>query len=223
MSDKVQKILSTGLAQLGIALPDDSSRRILLYLDELMKWNRKMNLVGAAPANELIESHFLDSLTLLPFTDTLIPGDRILDIGTGAGFPGLVLKAAAPALDITLAEPRQKRCAFLRHASRCMGLNDVRVLDLFLRPEDPPVALTGQFSLVVSRAVTDLADFLRLAHPFTRHGGMVVCMKGPKAETELAAWQESGAQREKYELGEIKSFTLPFCNAERHLVMFTKK
>jgi len=135
MSHKPAEILADGLARMGIVLAHEAVDRLARYFQELKKWNSTYNLVGKAPDQDLIEKHFLDSLTLLPLMQEWGCPSPLLDIGTGAGFPGLVLKAALPELQVTLLEPRQKRVAFLKHIVRTLGLRGVTILAARLEPE----------------------------------------------------------------------------------------
>ena len=126
MSD-FSKRLETGLQLLGIEISAEAYDRLTLYFAELKKWSKKVNLIAKSAGDEqIVESHFLDSLTILP----LLTGENahLLDIGTGAGFPALVCKAALPELAVTLVEPRLKRVSFLGHITRILGLEEVRVL-----------------------------------------------------------------------------------------------
>ena len=102
-----EKILTDGLAQMKITVQGHAISSLAVYCRELLKWSTKINLVGKAPANVLLENHFLDSLALLPLIMEYAPTGPLLDVGTGAGFPGLVLKAVCPEVSVTLIEPRQ--------------------------------------------------------------------------------------------------------------------
>ncbi len=114
--------------------------RLNLYFNELKKWGRKVNLIAKSSSDQqIVENHFIDSLTILP----LLVGanTHLLDIGTGAGFPALVCKAAYPELAITLVEPRLKRVSFLGHITRTLGLQEVKILSC--RVEDEQLASFG--------------------------------------------------------------------------------
>lgn len=212
-------ILAQGCKALGIPLSHaESIDRLVCYYNELVKWNRRMNLVSQATELEMVESHFLDSLTLLPHLNS---EDRpqLLDVGTGAGFPGLVLKAAWPELELTLVEPRAKRVTFLRHIVRSLHLDHVTIIEKRLEP-----GLAGQlptWACITSRAVANISDFLELAAPFSPPDGTVICMKGPKAEEEISQWlAEQPAS--PYTLQNIVTLALPFSRARRSLVIFSK-
>ncbi|HET97721.1 MAG TPA: 16S rRNA (guanine(527)-N(7))-methyltransferase RsmG [Desulfurivibrio alkaliphilus] len=220
MPSASRQILTDGAHRLGLVLERTALERLLAYHAELRKWNRKINLVAQAPELELLETHFLDSLTLLPLLSpapTLEPLD-LLDIGSGAGFPGLVLKCCLPdRLAVTLAEPRQKRVAFLRQVVRTVGLGSgIEVLARRLEPGE-----SGSWPLITSRAFASITDFLNLCGGLSPPGGRVICMKGPRAEEELALWQRQG-QAEFFRLEEVRSLSLPFSGAARHLLVFQR-
>ncbi|MFA6283082.1 MAG: 16S rRNA (guanine(527)-N(7))-methyltransferase RsmG [Desulfurivibrionaceae bacterium] len=219
-----KKILQEGLAAMAIALDTQAQAQLVTYCGELLRWSAKINLVAKAPLREIWETHFLDSLTLLqvlpPQESAQLP---LLDIGTGAGFPGLALKAARPELPVILVEPRQKRVSFLRHVIRTLGLKDIEVLCGRLEKTSGVVA--GQplsVPLVTSRAFTDISEFLLHTAAVNPAGGRVICMKGPRATEEIEAWRL--AQPESpYRLQEIVELTLPFSGKARNLVVFTKE
>ena len=219
-----KKILRQGIAAMGIVLDDPAQERLVTYCEELLRWSAKINLVARAELHEIWESHFLDSLTLLrvlpPLGETQQP---LLDIGTGAGFPGLALKAARPELPVILVEPRQKRVSFLRHVIRTLGLKKIEVLCGRLEKDCPEV--DGQSlsaPIVTSRAFTNLGDFLLHAASVNPTGGRVVCMKGPRAKEEIGAWHlaQPGSP---YRLREIIQLTLPFSGKVRNLIIFSKE
>ena len=190
------------------------------YFCELKKWSPKVNLIAKNMADsEILENHLLDSLTLLP----LLEGERVhlLDIGTGAGFPGLVVKAARRDLAVTLVEPRQKRVTFLRHVARNLGLAEVTVLAC--RAEEEALLLSGLGAThVTSRAVSDVAVFLQMAERFARCGARVVCMKGPRWEEELEQAERVGIAA-VYHLEQVVHRSLPFSGASRTLLVFTHR
>ena len=217
-------ILQEGLGAMSIALDEQAQDRLVTYCDELLRWGAKINLVAKAPLRETWETHFLDSLSLLR---VLPPQENrqqpLLDIGTGAGFPGLALKAARPELPVILVEPRQKRVSFLRHVIRTLGLKDIEVL--CGRLEKGSAEVDGQtlaVPIVTSRAFTNIGEFLLHTAAVNPIGGQVICMKGPRAEEEIGAWR-SEQPNSPYRLQEIVELTLPFSGKIRNLVVFTKE
>jgi 16S rRNA (guanine527-N7)-methyltransferase len=219
--DEACRLLEHGLAALGLApLPSPRLTQLYGYFTELGKWNRKMNLVAQAPDREVLENHFLDSLTLLPAIAD--HGGPLLDVGSGAGFPGLVMKIAQPELAVSLLEPRQKRVQFLRHVIRTLRLTNIQVVEGRLTAGDETFALThGQFPLITSRAVTEIGPFLDLVATVTPPQGQVLCMKGPKAEGELATWRAQWPVT-PFTMERSLSFTLPLSGAGRKIVVFRK-
>ncbi|MDD5759064.1 MAG: 16S rRNA (guanine(527)-N(7))-methyltransferase RsmG [Desulfobulbaceae bacterium] len=218
--EEAGRYLNSGLLSLGLEpLSAPCLARFWLYFLELEKWNRKMNLVAKATEKDILETHFLDSLTLLP---ELIDGP-LLDVGSGAGFPGLALKIAKPELSVVLLEPRQKRVNFLRHVIRSLHLQDIEVVPDRLTADDQAFISTyGQFPLITSRALAEIDPFLALVAAVSPPAGRVLCMKGPRCEEELAAWrQQSPCSPFVMERG--VHFALPFSGAGRSVVIFRKK
>ncbi len=144
----------------------------------------------------------------------------MLDIGSGAGFPGLVLKAAYPEPRVVLVEPRQKRASFLRHIIRTLKLTGIEVYTLHLTPDDPrQQQKLGRFPLITSRALTDLGGFLSLAAAYCAPAGFVLGMKGRKASEELSQWQQSQPDSPFTQVAR-HTYTLPFSDIQRHILVF---
>jgi len=227
MPENYRKYLRTGLQRLGLVVEDEELllERLLVYLAELQKWNRKINLIARGTEElRILENHFLDSLTLLPYArpDRDHPHPTLLDVGSGAGFPGLVLKAASPALAVTLVEPRQKRAFFLQHMIRTLGLSRIEVVQEHLEPEpnrdrDRGTFQDRRFRFITSRGLTEIRPFLTMVAPFLEPDGRVLCMKGPAGETEAAA--TAGADH-GLSLLASSSLHLPYSGAERLIFIF---
>jgi len=219
---EVQDFLSHGIETMGLHLDhqEEACARLSRYFHELKKWNRKVNLVARTlDDQQILANHFLDSLTLLPILDREnIEAETVLDIGTGAGFPGLVLKAAWPHLQVVLIEPRSNRYYFLRHIVRALDLKKVEVLNMRLDEGSAPEELAGRkFTVITSRAFTEIGRFARLAAPYLAGNGRIVCMKGPGADREIAGLNRKGLP-EKFYVSGRKEFRLPYSKAERTLV-----
>lgn len=202
--------LMEGGLRLGVPLSPHTVARLVLYLQELTRWNAKVNLTGHATQADIINKDFLDSLaafTLITPDPGLIrpgPGLRVLDVGTGAGFPGLVLKLQDPYLAVTLLEPSQKKAAFLHHMIGLLGVCGATVL--IARIEDLKPGQVGPFDLITSRAVRPeliLAEAPRLLAP----GGLVLLFRA----------NPMGDAPSGYRLVRETSFTLPFIDAPRTL------
>ncbi len=154
-------LLAQGAAALDVVLSPQQLDRLVLYHSELSKWMRRINLVAKnTSAEQLAERHFLDSLLMAPLV-AAHPAPNLLDIGSGAGFPGLVVAALFPDSPCTLVEPRQKRAAFLRHMVRLLRLGRVQVCEERVENIDTYVG----YSHISGRAVAEPAAFLQLARP----------------------------------------------------------
>lgn len=210
--------LSHGCHAIGLPELDiEAVERLFVYFKELQRWSQKINLIAKkATDREILEKHFLDSLTLLPLLDGENP--HLLDIGTGAGFPGLVCKAAKPELQLTLVEPRQKRVAFLSHIARTLQLTEISILNC--RVEDEALLPSnGGFTHITSRAVTEVKMFLDMSSRFMKSGVQVICMKGPKWQEELAVWENSTSPV-NFSLQSQVAYILPHSKANRNLLVF---
>ena len=202
-------LLVRGGAQLGLAMDAAGVERLLVYLAELMKWSRRVNLIARdTPEAQVVETHFLDSLTLLPFLDGA--GEvHLLDVGSGAGFPGLALACVRPDARCTLCEPRQKRVSFLRHVVRTLGLVNVEVVAD--RVEAHAADWPGRFTHITSRAVAEPAAFLPLVRPLVTPAARVLLMLARAEGLAGIDRLVSGPWRVDAE----RRFVLPFSKAPR--------
>ncbi len=210
--------LRSGCRKMDLPEIDDAALdQLFIYFRELKHWSRKINLIAKKATNsEILEKHFLDSLTLLPLLGET--GSHLLDIGTGAGFPGLVCKVAKPDLQLTLVEPRLKRVAFLSHVTRTLKLEDVAILTCRVE-DDNMLSSAGGFTHITSRAVSDIKVFLDMSSRFLRPGIQVICMKGPKWEAELLEYERS-AESYSLKFCSPKKYVLPDTGGERYLLVF---
>ena len=213
---EIKDILVRGAELIGVALTDQAVASFLYYIDQLKKWNRKINLTSLTEDLEIVAKHFVDSLTVAPYVHG---SQHVLDIGAGAGFPGLPLKIICPALELVLLEATQKKCSFLRHIVRGLELEGVQIVHG--RAEDGAIQgrYAGGFDLVLSRAVADLPTSLRLALPYPKKGGVIVGMRGKKGEEEQGEtdWEQWGLR-----LIEMRKLILPFVEETRVLLLFQR-
>lgn len=174
----MNELLLQGLSELGL----DVSRAETLerFSSLLLEKNQVMNLTAITEPDAVAQLHLLDSAALLPFVD--LTGKTVVDVGTGAGFPGLPLKIAQPDISLTLLDSLDKRVRFLGDVCAATGLTDVTCLHT--RAEEAP-ELRGQFDAAVSRAVARLYLLCELCLPFVRTGGVFLAMKGPDCAEEL--------------------------------------
>ena len=213
MDIEAKRILEEGAQLLGIRLTARQRQQFQLYLLRLKKWNKRINLTAIRKDKEIVIKHFLDSLTLF---SCLKPYFQALDIGSGAGFPGIPLKIVLPSLQLTLVEARHKRVAFLKEIKRLLGLTDLTIVNAFLTPE-VPILPPASFDVVMTRALAPAAEYIPLALPYVKKGGYILLMQGRKREDVIELCQ-------KYALTihEEKDFMLPFSEIKRYVVVLKK-
>lgn len=201
-----KQALETGVRKLQLQLPAPAVDQLLLYLDELVKWNSAYNLTAIRDPDEMVVRHLLDSLVVLP----LMRG-RVLDVGAGAGLPGIPLAIANPALEVTTLDSNGKKARFMRHAVRTLKLAQSQVAEG--RVEDQ----AGSYDTITSRAFASLADFFDKTSHLLASGGQWVAMKGKLDAKELAEIP-AGVQ-----IQETRRLLVPGLNEERHAVIAVKK
>ncbi|MBO6040253.1 MAG: 16S rRNA (guanine(527)-N(7))-methyltransferase RsmG [Oscillospiraceae bacterium] len=177
----LEEILRGGFEELGLPLDAEAAARCRRYYELLTEKNRVMNLTAIEGEEDSARLHFLDCAALLTLCD--FGGRRVIDVGSGAGFPGLVLKIARPDIDLTLLDSLDKRVKFLRETADALGFTDVTCVHA--RAEEAPADYRERFDIAVSRAVARLNLLCELCLPFVKTGGLFVAMKGPGAAEEL--------------------------------------
>lgn len=200
--------LDAGLAAMAVDLDEGARHRLLGYVALLERWNRVYNLSAVRNPLEIIDRHVLDSLSALPY----LRSGPCLDVGSGAGLPGMVLAVARPDLAWVLLDSSGKKCRFLEHARVALELDNVRVERSRVEDFHPG----GRFSTIISRALSNLADFVAAAGHLLAPGGCLLAMKGRNPEHELATLGKLGEQ------AEVVPVRLPGLeDGQRHLVIIT--
>lgn len=212
-------ILLEAAGALGIILTERELALFAIYSRELITWNRIVSLVAVKSPLDLPIKHFIDSLTALP----LLPreGRRLLDIGTGAGFPGLPLKIIRPDLDLHLLEASRKKVSFLKELIRKLGLPGVTIIHERVEQVMEKALLHETFDCVISRAAFNMPGLLDMGRHFLRPGGLLVAMRGPR---------EEGANPNTGHLVDIKGiiidkvvdFRLPVTGVSRKIILYKK-
>ena len=177
---RMKDILKTGSLELGHELSDEQIDKLVRYSDLLVEWNEKINLTAITDEFSIATKHFLDSMSAIS-TD-YVKG-KVIDVGCGAGFPGLVLKIAKPELELTLLDSLNKRINFLKTVCEDLEIDGINFEHA--RAEDGARRMREQFDTVVSRAVANMSVLSELCIPFLKIGGRFLALKGPLAEQEV--------------------------------------
>jgi len=197
--------LERGLAALGLALRAEELARFERYLDLLEKWNRVYNLTAIRSRERMVTHHLLDSLAILPH----VKGPRVLDVGSGAGLPGIPLAIADAELQVTLLDSNHKKTAFLRQAVAELGVKNAAV-------EAERVEswrTNARFETIVSRAFSDLGEFVTASGRLLAPGGIIAAMKGVHPGEEIERMPG------EFQVVNVVKLAVPELDAERHLVI----
>lgn len=197
--------LDRGLAVLGISLPPDARQKLLDYVAILRKWNAVYNLTAIRDPATIVSNHLLDSLAVKPF----LPEVPLLDVGAGAGLPGIPLAIARPQTKVTLVDASQKKAAFMQQAAAELALANVTALHQRVESWRPATL----FPAIISRAFAELADFVRLTRHLLAPGGAFYAMKGRKPADEIARLPAGFRVRQVHDLA------VPELDAERCLIV----
>ena len=201
--------LHEGVALLGLGLPSATEEKLLAYLALLAKWNRTYNLTAVRDEAAMVAVHLLDSLAVLPHLGSI---SSLADVGSGGGLPGIPLALARPGLGVCLIESSQKKASFLKQAKIELEIDNVSI-DCARAEEAAPTSL---FEAVVSRAFSDLANFVLVSGHLLAPGGRLLAMKGAHPREEIAGLPPS------WRLTQSIPLAVPGLAAERHLMVIER-
>lgn len=212
------EVFKEEVEKLGISLTDDQLNQLALFYQLLLSWNEKMNLTRITNQEEVYLKHFYDSLTLYKEI-RLETVDTLCDVGSGAGFPGIVLKIAFPNLDITLIDSLQKRVNYLNEIIKELKLSNIRAIHT--RCEDYARVNREKYEVVTARAVANLKVLSELCLPLVKENGYFIAMKGKATEELDEAKAMIGTLGGKIE--HINEFSLPLEESSRTLIKIKKE
>jgi len=230
-SGRAEELLAGYRVMLGEELAAESCKLLLAYLDLLVHWNRSYNLTAVRDPAGMVSRHLLDSLSVLPWLETATPA-HLLDAGTGAGLPGVPLAIMRPGMHVTLLDSAGKKIRFLRHVKRELGLDNIvpvqERLEVYSPPHLPsvlpefpsvppgfPSAPPGLPSAIISRALSELAQFAAAARHLLGPDTKLLAMKGRRPDAEMArlpAW---------IRVDRVEKLSPPGLHEERHLVIMS--
>ncbi|HEU4483993.1 MAG TPA: 16S rRNA (guanine(527)-N(7))-methyltransferase RsmG [Povalibacter sp.] len=197
-------MLNSGASKLGIALSETQATALIRLLDELDDWNQRMNLTAIRERPHQITKHLLDSLSIQSF----LHGNRVCDIGTGAGFPGIPLAIVNPDREFTLVDSTAKKLKFIDHVAQLLNLHNITTVHTRAETYRPD----ARFDVVVSRAVGPVNQFVQWAGHLCVGGGRLLAMKGRYPHDEL------GKLPNGWKLAAVHKLEVPGLDEERHLV-----
>ncbi len=212
-------LLQQGARLLGIELDGQQLARFDLYQKELLQWNAKTNLISKKTAEEIAIRHFLDSLTAARYIR--FENARMVDIGTGAGFPGLPLKIALPSIQLCLLESNRKKVSFLKHIQRLLNLDGVFTLQDRTENIVRTKEWREKFDVVISRASLKLPDLMPLGQYFLPPGGLLITLKGPDVSPEVEAAFSGKSSSNIFQLYQ-EDINLPLLGPPRKIIILEK-
>ncbi|ABA90375.1 16S rRNA (7-methyl-G527)-methyltransferase [Syntrophotalea carbinolica DSM 2380] len=214
MQNRLQELLT----RIGLSLEKPVCDRLLWYLDEMLRWNRRINLTAIENKEEALEKHLLDSLTVVP----LLRGDeRLLDMGSGAGLPSIPIKIARPQMCVLSVDSVHKKIVFQQHVARQLKLQGFEARACRIQSLSQGESETS-FDVVTARALTHLSDLLSMAEPLLNDKGRLIAMKGPDGEAELAECAQQ-IRKAGFVAEPLQHLSLPLSGSERTLVVLKRK
>jgi len=206
--------IKNGSKNLGIKVSDLQANQMILHAQELMVWNKKINLTAIKALLPIAEKHFIDSIAAASFI-----GDEtcLIDLGTGGGFPGIPIKIMNPSLKIVLIDASRKKINFLKHVIRTLDLKNIDAIHSRVENLHNNKAYQNKYDAVISRAFTNLTNFVTLASPFLSEKGSIYAMKGRHADQEMTS-----AVSENFNL-KTDHYQLPFEKSDRYMIKLSFK
>jgi 16S rRNA (guanine527-N7)-methyltransferase len=213
--------------ELGLSVSELQARRFGIHAEELLRWNKKINLTAITAPLDIAAKHFLDALAPAPY----IPDhSALLDMGTGGGFPGLPLKVLKPSLCLTLVDATLKKINFVNQVIRSAGLDNARAVHCRAESLNKDPRFAAGFDTVICRAFDTLADFVRLARGLIRQDGRLIAMKGRQIDDELEQLEKLALDPDDRRITfeqlfsiDVHHYTLPVLGDRRSLVIMTAK
>jgi len=218
VDSELKKILINGANEFNITLKEEQIEKLFNYKNILNKWNERINLTAIEEDKDVIVKHFIDSLSILP----IIKDDamRLIDVGTGAGFPGLPIKIARESIDVILLDSLDKRVKFLNEVIKENNLSGIKALHARAEEKGVLPEFREKFDICTARAVASLPVLVEYCLPFVKLGGCFIAMKGSSTDELKDSKKALDIMGGKIE--EVKEFNLPFNNGKRNIIIIRK-
>ena len=218
------KIFQESAIKMGISLDSNQMEKFCYFGNELLNWNKTHNLTSITDPIDVIAKHFLDSLVLSAYINSgknqIEPNEdmQILDVGSGAGFPGIPLAILFPNTLFTLIDSSRKKVSFLKYTKACLNLNNISVLNMRIEDLKYNKKYHNFFFMIISRAFLSINLFVPLVNTLVKDNGKIIAMKAEKAEQELQKF----SKKDFYNISQ-KKYRLPLINQERIILCFNLK
>ena len=212
----IRALLKSGFQELGLDVDVEKTGQLETFIQELKKWNQKVNLTSITSDEDIVVKHLLDSLVV---ANHIQEQESILDIGSGAGFPAIPLKIVKPDAEVVSVDAVNKKILFQKHIGRLLKLNKFEALHA--RVEKMTTTHAGHFDVITSRAFSQLDQFVSLASPLLAEEGRMFAMKGPAAIDESSK-VEGALLIKGFEIQEILPYFLPLNKGERNLIVIRR-
>jgi len=218
-----ENILIDGAQKIGIDLHKDQIKKFSRYLELLVQWNQKINLTSLKTPREIIIKHFLDSISCIKIINKYIDteGISVIDVGAGAGFPGMPIKIICPSIRLSLLEARKKKTIFLQKLTEEMNFQQVKILNGRAETFGKSIDYREKYDIAVSRAVAHLSVLSEYCLPLVRGGGLFIAQKGRSYKEET----EKSLKTIRFLGGEligVENVRIPFIDQERYLLLIKK-
>ena len=216
------RLIAHGASELGIDMSNDQLEQLGRHAQELLTWGRKINLTAITEPQQMAEKHYLDCIAVTPLLEG---NERLLDMGSGGGFPGIPLKILLPGLRITMIDASRKKVNFLKNCIRTLKLNHTEALHCRAQELSVTGCYREAFTVVVCRALTELTEFIQMGRPLVRSGGRLLALKGKCPQKEMQAARRLlvspeytsryGSDRPRIV---VRPYRLPYSQAERAVI-----
>lgn len=206
--------LYLGCKQLDIDLTAEQFEVLLAYVNLLIKWNKVYNLTSIKNTKEIVIKHVLDSLSIIKY----IHSDNLIDIGSGAGLPGIIIAVARPNIKVTLLDSNSKKTTFLQQVKIELNLNNLTVVNQRVENYSPLI----KFDEIIARAFASMSDFVKVTKHLLNKDGKILAMKGKLLTDELGQTVEYFNETKEFKIQATHKLTVPFLDEERHIIEIKK-
>lgn len=225
-SERWKRLIIEGAKHFDVYVTRDQAQQLALHAALMLKWNRTTNLTAITDSMDVAVKHFLDSIITGPLISS---GATVLDIGSGAGFPGIPLKIVIPSLQVTLIDASRKKISFLKHAIRTLNLENIEARHVRAEDFAKKPAVANCFDVITSRALLSIKDFVLTAAPLLANDGAIMALKGPGLQQEIEALRaQIDTHTGLLKIGNVlyslrvETYTLPYLESQRSLIIFKK-